>query len=109
MILVGSILLVVLGVVPLQPWGVILITGAAIVEVAESLFWIWLSKRRKAAVGAEALVGRTAEVMRPCRPLGVVRLDGELWQARCEEGADRGDQVWVVALDGLTLLVERDR
>jgi membrane protein implicated in regulation of membrane protease activity len=106
MILVGSILLVVLGVVPLAPWGVPLIAAAAVVEVAESLFWIWLSKRRRAAVGAETLVGRTAEVVRTCRPLGYVRLDGELWQARCLEGADRGAEVSIRGLDGLTLLVE---
>lgn len=108
MILVGSILLVVLGVVPLSPWGVPLIAGAAVVEVAESLFWIWLSKRRRAAVGAEALIGRTAEVVRACRPLGYVRLGGELWQARCDEGADRGDRVSVVGLEGLVVLVERE-
>jgi membrane-bound serine protease (ClpP class) len=74
--------------------------------VAESLFWIWLSKRKRATVGAEALVGRTAKVVRPCRPLGYVRLDGELWQARCAEGADKGVDVRVTALDGLTLVVE---
>jgi membrane-bound serine protease (ClpP class) len=107
-ILVGSILLVVLGVVPVTPWGVLLIGGAAVVEVAESLFWIWLSKRRRAAVGAEALIGRSAEVVRTCRPLGYVRLAGELWQARCEDGADRGERVSVVGLDGLVLLVERE-
>lgn len=97
-----------LGVVPLRPWGALLVVGAAVVDVGESLFWIWLSKRRKASVGTEALIGRTAEVVRPCRPLGLVRLEGELWQARCEAGADRGEQVWVVALDGLTLQVEKD-
>jgi membrane protein implicated in regulation of membrane protease activity len=107
MILVGSILLVVLGVVPLAPWGIVLIAAAAAVEVGESLFWIWLSKRRRAAVGVEALVGRTAEVVRPCGPLGYVRLDGELWQARCEEGADRGAEVRVRGVEGLTLVVER--
>lgn len=106
MILVGSILLVVLGVVPFSPWGLPLIVAAALVEVGESLFWIWLSKRRRAAVGAEALVGRVAEVTRPCFPLGYVRLDGELWQARCDGGADRGDQVRVVGIEGLTLVVE---
>jgi membrane-bound serine protease (ClpP class) len=105
-ILVGSILLVVLGVVPM-PWGLALIVGAAIVEVAESLFWIWLSKRRRATVGAEALIGETATVVRACRPLGQVRLHGELWQARCDEGADPGDAVRVGALEGLTLVVER--
>ena len=108
MILVGSILLVILGVVPLAPWGIWLIVAAAGVEVGESLFWIWLSKRRRAAVGAEALLGRTAEVVRTCRPDGYVRLGGELWQARCEEGADRGDQVRVAGIDGITLVVERE-
>ena len=106
MILVGAILLVVLGVVPVTPWGVPLVAAAAAVEVAESLFWIWLSKRKRATVGAEALVGRTARVVRPCRPVGYVRLDGELWQARCAEGADKGADVRVSALDGLTLVVK---
>ena len=101
-------MLVVLGVVPLSPWGVVLIAAAGVVDIGESLFWIWLSKRRRAAMGVEALVGRTAEVTRACRPLGFVRLGGELWQARCEEGAERGDQVRVVELDGLVLVVERE-
>jgi len=105
-ILVGSILLVVLGVVPPTPWGIPLVAAGAAVEVGESLFWIWLSKRKRATVGAEALVGRTATVVRPCRPLGYVRLDGELWQARCADGADKGAEVRVTALEGLTLLVE---
>ena len=106
MILVGSIFLVVFGIVPVTPWGVPLIAGAAAVEVGQSLFWIWLSKRRRAAVGPETLVGRTARVVRACRPLGYVRLDGELWEARCAEGADRGTDVRVTALEGLTLIVE---
>jgi len=105
-LLVGAILLVVLGVVPVTPWGLPLIAAAAAVEVGESLFWIWFSKRKRAAVGAEALVGRTARVVRPCRPEGYVRLDGELWQARCADGADRGEDVRITALEGLTLVVE---
>jgi membrane protein implicated in regulation of membrane protease activity len=106
-ILVGAIFLVVLGVVPVTPWGLPLIAAAAAVEVGESLFWIWFSKRKRATVGAEALVGRTARVVRTCRPDGYVRLDGELWQARCEAGAERGDEVRIAGLEGLTLVVER--
>lgn len=97
----------VLGVVPLRPWGIVVIVAAGAVDVGESLFWIWLSKRRKAALGAEALVGDTAAVVRACRPNGLVRLHGELWQARCDEGADEGDEVRVREIRGLTLLVER--
>jgi membrane-bound serine protease (ClpP class) len=40
-----------------------------------------------------------------CRPAGQVRLDGEIWEARCDEGADRGDTVVVTGRDGLTLVV----
>jgi len=98
--------LVVLGVVPLRPWGIMLIVAAAAVDIGESLFWIWLSKRRRASVGTEMLVGKTAEVVRACRPVGYVRLQGELWQARCEAGGERGDRVRVVAVEGLLLVVE---
>ena len=81
-----------------------MLAGGA-VEVAESLFWIWLSKRRRPSVGVETLVGARATVVTPCRPLGHVRVQGELWQARCDEGADPGDEVAVDAVDGLTLVV----
>lgn len=92
---------------PLVPWGIVVLAAAAALDAGESLFWLWLSRRRRAAVGAEALVGRTAVVVRACRPLGQVRLDGELWQARCLEGADEGEEVRVTGLERLTLLVER--
>jgi membrane protein implicated in regulation of membrane protease activity len=104
-ILVGAILLAIF-VVP-APWGVVLVGAAAVVEVAESAFWIWLSKRRRAAVGAETLVGALAEVASTCRPLGQVRVQGELWRAHCEEGADPGDSVRVERVEGLTLFVSR--
>jgi membrane protein implicated in regulation of membrane protease activity len=37
----------------------------------------------------------------------MVHLSGELWQARCDEGADVGETVRVESLDGLTLIVAR--
>jgi membrane-bound serine protease (ClpP class) len=79
---------------------------AAVIEVGETAFWLWYSKRRRAKVGAETMVGRTAVVVLPCYPGGQVKLDGELWQARCEAGAGTGTNVIVRGLDGLTLLVE---
>ena len=39
-------------------------------------------------------------------PLGEVRVRGEIWQERCDEGADAGVAVRIVGLDGLTLIVE---
>jgi membrane protein implicated in regulation of membrane protease activity len=106
MILVGSLLLVAFGMVP-AAWGGAFIAAAAVVEVLETTFWIWLSKRRRAAVGVETLVGATARVIRPCRPVGQVRLQGETWRARCEAGADGAETVRVRAVRGLELVVER--
>jgi len=98
-------LLLALFVLP-HPWGVVTILGALVVEIGESWFWIWFSRRRKAVVGAEALVGAEAVVVTPCRPEGQVRVAGELWRARCDVGAERGQQVRVLGVSGLTLEVE---
>lgn len=104
MLLAGAILLA-LFVLP-SPWGLVAVLGALAAEVGETWFWVWLSKRRKPQVGAEALIGARAEVVTPCRPVGMVRVAGELWRARCDDGADRGTAVRIRALEGLTLVVE---
>jgi membrane-bound serine protease (ClpP class) len=79
---------------------------AAFWELATALGGLWWSQRHAAKVGVEALMGREVEVRRACRPLGEVRARGEIWQAQCSEGADAGDSVRIVGLDGLTLVVE---
>lgn len=104
MLLVGAILLA-LFVLP-APWGLAAVAGAAVFEVVETIFFIKLSRRRRIRVGAETLVGATAETVAPCRPLGRVRVHGEVWQARCDAGADAGEPVRVVARKGLVLVVE---
>jgi membrane-bound serine protease (ClpP class) len=84
----------------------VLVVAAAVLEVAETMFWIRFSRRRRIQVGAETLIGAEGVVTETCRPLGQVRLAGELWQARCEAGADPGERVRVVGRTDLTLLVE---
>jgi membrane protein implicated in regulation of membrane protease activity len=105
MILLTGILLA-LYVLP-ESWAAPVIAAAAVIEVAETFFWWWLSRRGKVQMGPETLVGATAVVSSACRPLGQVKLGGELWRARCEEGADAGENVRVTGLEGLTLVVER--
>ena len=89
-----------------SPWGYVAVAAASVVEVAEVAAFIWYSKRRRAVVGAEALVGTTARVVAECRPEGSVRVHGELWRARCATGAAVGEDVVVRHVEGLTLVVE---
>ena len=89
-------------------WGLALIAVAAVVEIAEVGLWLWYSRRRKVVTGAEALPGMAGIVVAECRPLGQVRVAGERWRARCEEGAEVGDAVVVERLEPhLTLVVSK--
>jgi membrane protein implicated in regulation of membrane protease activity len=109
-ILLAIILVVVFASVP-APWNVVLIAVACVLEVVEIAFlrrWSKrLDKRLVRTAGPEALIGEQAEVIEPCRPDGMVQLNGELWEARCEEGADTGETVRVKSLSGLKLVVVR--
>ncbi len=89
-----------------QPWSVVVIVVAAVIDVAEVIFGLYYAKRKKVQVGAETLIGRRAEVTRPCLPEGQVKLAGEIWRARCDVGAHTGQHVRVTGRDELVLLVE---
>jgi len=89
-----------------SPWGLVAVVAAAALEVLEAWLFIAWSHRRRPAVGAEALVGKQAVAVSELVPDGQVRLDGELWRARCEAGARLGQPVVVRGVDGLTLVVE---
>ena len=104
MLLIVAILLAVF--VLEEPWTWVAVLAGATYELVETTLIVRWSKRRRAVVGAEALIGQRALVAAECRPVGQVRLVGELWQARCDPGADVGEEVIVRALDGLTLVVE---
>jgi membrane-bound serine protease (ClpP class) len=86
-------------------WGVAAILVGMTVEIGEAAFWIWLSQRRRPAIGAEALVGAQGVATSPCRPEGHVRVNGELWRAVCPPGVDAGEPIVVEAVAGLTLRV----
>jgi membrane protein implicated in regulation of membrane protease activity len=92
-----------------SPWGVVAVGAAALFELAEAYLVVRFSRHRRAQVGAETLVGEHGVVVVPCRPDGQIRVRGEIWKARSEEGADVGETVRVLAVDGLTLLVSTAR
>ena len=86
-----------------SPWGVVAVVGAAAIDVVEIGFFARWSKRRRATVGTETLVGRTAVVVRALSPRGQVRLDGEIWEARADDDVPPGVEVTITAVDGLVL------
>lgn len=89
-----------------KPWGLVAVALGGLWEIAETVLIVRWSQRRKAVVGAEALVGRRAIAASDCLPDGQVRVAGELWRAHCRGGARAGDTVVVREVDGLTLVVE---
>jgi membrane-bound serine protease (ClpP class) len=90
-----------------QPWGILAVLGGATIDALETLAFLRWSQRRRASVGAETLVGRTAIAVSALSPRGQVRLDGELWAATSDGLVDTGDDVVIRRVDGLTLVVER--
>ena len=81
-------------------WQYAVLIGGGAVEIGEAWFWWHWTHRRRSVVGVEALLGRVVEVDDD----GWARVAGERWHVR---GADAGEHARVVAVDGLTLVVER--
>lgn len=90
-----------------SPWNVVGLLAGLALFAGEVVFWNRTVRGRRVAVGAETLIGETGVVVTACRPEGQVRLGGEIWDARCDEGADRGDEVVVTAQERLRLVVTR--
>jgi membrane-bound serine protease (ClpP class) len=88
-----------------EPWGLVAIVVGGLVDIVEVFIFRRWSQRRKARVGVEVLVGRTAIAIGALAPRGQVRIGGEIWEAWSESPVARGDGVVVRGIDGLTLLV----
>jgi membrane-bound serine protease (ClpP class) len=87
------------------PWNLIAVLSGLGIETVELTWGLRLARRWRPQTGAEAMIGETAEVVTACHPTGQVRVQGELWEAHCAEGADVGQSVRIEHLDGLTLVV----
>ncbi|HET7743487.1 MAG TPA: NfeD family protein [Gaiellaceae bacterium] len=89
-----------------EPWGLVAIVVGGLIDILEVIVFRWWSRKKKARVGVQMLVGKTAVALGAIAPRGQVRVDGEIWEARSESPVSRGDEVVVGAVEGLTLLVE---
>ena len=89
-----------------SPWGLVAVAVAAAIDIAETGLFVWWSQRRKSSVGVETLVGRQGVAVGDLWPEGQVRVNGEIWRARCTGGCDAGTSVVVRSVEGLTLVVD---
>jgi membrane-bound serine protease (ClpP class) len=56
--------------------------------------------------GTGVLIGRRAPARTEIAPVGLVFVDGALWEARSEQPIAAGEPVEIVAVEGLTVLVK---
>jgi membrane-bound ClpP family serine protease len=86
-----------------------------IIMVVWAAFCTWLfiftthTLNKQAWAGLPSMVGMNGKVTRSLDPSGLVKIRGELWRAIADEGKiDSGDDIVVVAQNGLTLSVRRN-
>ena len=67
--------------------------------------------RKKRITGSEGMIGLIGEVTEPLTPVGVVQVGNEYWKAKSVgENIAVGEEVEILALDGLKLMVRlKDR
>jgi len=65
--------------------------------------------RMRPAVGLPTMIGSKGKVVRRLAPGGMVRIKGELWDAKSAHGdVGMGEEITVIGQDGLQLLVIGD-
>jgi membrane-bound serine protease (ClpP class) len=68
------------------------------------------SRRRPIITGGEAMIGADGEIVEWNGTTGTVRINGEIWQAHCQEALQSGTLVDVIGRKGLAVTVKpRDR
>ena len=92
-----------------SPWNVVALVAAAFVEVGEVYLWIRFLRRYRVTTGAEGLVGERVQVIERCDPVGRVKVKGEIWAARSGDEIEPGGAARIASVDGLTLVLERER
>ena len=89
------------------PWNLVVIGAAACFEAALATYGIRYTRRRRAQVGVQTMIGASAEVITTLAPRGQVRVGGVIWEAHAADGARVGETVRITSVEGLTLEVER--
>jgi membrane-bound serine protease (ClpP class) len=88
------------------PWALLVIALAAVLELCLWFFGIRYSRRRKAQVGVQTMIGAVGQAITTLAPDGQVKVDGEIWQAHAPTEIHAGDPIRITGVNGLILEVE---
>ena len=87
------------------------IIGATIVSALFFLFVVGFgikAQQRKVVTGIEGLTGDIGEVVETLSPTGIIRVQGEIWNAESLSGTiDKGEKVRIKEMKNLKLFVEK--
>ncbi|HTM92725.1 MAG TPA: nodulation protein NfeD, partial [Flavisolibacter sp.] len=110
-LLLGSMMLIRRGAGPIGQISWTVIISSVVITTLFFLFVIGMglkAQKLKPATGAEAMIGETGEAKEELNPLGMVFLNGELWQAESVSGIiQKGEKIRVKNMQGFKLFVER--
>ena len=68
------------------------------------------AQRKKPVTGAEGIVGESGTAISNLKPVGKIKVHGEIWNAECEnEVINKGDEIEVVSVNHLTLIVKKKK
>jgi len=108
-LLIGSIILI----DPASPYGDIPMKVIIPVVAFSAVFFLSIAylglkaQRRKAQTGIEGMIGKIGIAQTDINPKGKVFIEGEIWDAYAEEPIKKGEEVEIVAVEGLKLKVKR--
>lgn len=71
-------------------------------------FYILKTYKRAPKTGADAMIGKQAEVTSWSKTKGKVFYDGEDWQATSDESFNKGDIVTITSIKKMTLTVKKE-
>jgi len=92
---------------PLPLWAVLLAEGVLLVLAVYFYHVGTVTLDQKPLTGAETIIGSSAVVVESLNPQGMVRLDGELWEAVTSEAViSSGQEVVVIGRDKMRLRVK---
>jgi membrane-bound serine protease (ClpP class) len=110
-LLLGSMMLIRRGAGPVGQISWTVIISSVIITTLFFLFVIGMglrAQRLKPVTGVESMMGETGEAKEELNPLGMILLNGELWQAESVSGViQKGEKVRVKNMQGFKLFVER--